>query len=138
MAQIDVSSALLSIMLYSSFTVQRRVQVVNTFGESTNPNTQSIPTGGVVNASTPADLERLPETERTNKSITIITNFQLRSVFSQSSGANQYLPDIVLWNGDSFVVKNLEDFSNYGPGFISAIAQSIDSVDAPATDITPS
>ena len=140
MAQIDLSNGpLASVMLCSTFTVLRRVQVVNTLGESTNPNTQSIPgVPGVVTSATPDDLARHPEIEMTSKAISITTSFPLRSVFSQSSGTNQYLPDIVIWNGSNFVVRAVDDYSTYGPGFINAIATGIDSVDSPPTSIVPS
>jgi hypothetical protein len=44
---------------------------------------------------------------------------------------DQTQPDEILWHGSTFVVHSMQDYSGYGRGFTSAIAISIDSVDAP-------
>ena len=38
----------------------------------------------------------------------------------------------VLWHGSNFVVRQVEDYSGFGRGFIVAVATSIDAINSPA------
>jgi hypothetical protein len=65
----------------------------------------------------------------TGKALTVITQYRLRGE-SESTGT-EFQPDLVVWHGDSFLVKHVEDWSAFGPGFILAVCISIDVVDTP-------
>ena len=54
----------------------------------------------------------------------LITAFRLRAQ-SQDS-----LPDLVSWRGDSYLVQTIEDYTNYGRGFVQAYCTSEDLQDA--------
>ena len=50
-----------------------------------------------------------------------------------------YAPDLVAWRGDLYVVKTVEDLTNWGPGFVEAECISVDLAEAPpGTLLTPS
>lgn len=125
--------ALTNPMMLDSFTVNRRQQSVNNFGESSTAVTPTTNVRGVVYPSDENDLRRLADIGYQAKAITVITRFALRGASETGSGAGevQYQPDVVVWNGDSFIVRLIEDMSNYGPGFVKALCSSMDSVDQP-------
>jgi hypothetical protein len=75
------------------------------------------------------DLKRYPEMDLTDKTITVTTMFPLRA--EAETAGTEFKPDLVVWNGNNFIVRHVEDWSNFGPGFVRAICTSIDLVDAP-------
>ena len=86
----------------------------------------------VVTATSPADLQRLPDYELMNKSISVYCpDFRLQGPVRNGNGVLQTQPDEIAWHGSTFVVISMMDYSGFGRGFTSAIAASIDSVDAP-------
>jgi hypothetical protein len=127
MPMLDFSRVLTNPTLIDSFSVIRRTEVVNDYGLSTvTPQTLSG-LYGVVYPSNENDLKRFPDLEIQSKALTVITQFALRGE-SQCQGT-EFQPDLVVWGGDNFLVRELEDWSRYGPGFILAICTSIDNVD---------
>ncbi len=44
-----------------------------------------------------------------------------------------YQPDIVKWKGDCFLVKSVDDYTQYGAGMVIAECVSQDFDDAPPT-----
>jgi hypothetical protein len=131
MPLINQSVALTNPMSMDQFAVVRRQQVVGNNGRATF-NTTNVPNlSGVVYPSTKNDLERFPNFQVAGKTITVITRYALRSE-SEASGTD-FAPDIVQWHGDNFLVKELEDWSAYGPGFVLAICSSTDLKDVPPT-----
>ena len=64
------------------------------------------------------------------KTIRVTTTFMLRGP-SKDVTMQNFQPDIVIWKGDSYVVRALDDFSQYGAGMVTAECSSIDYVDSP-------
>ncbi len=129
MPMIDITAALTSPMLADSFSVLRRTETVGANGRST-VTTQTI--AGLYGPVKPADandLKRYPDMDVTEKTITVTTMYALRG--ESDTAGTEYKPDVVVWNEDNFLVRHVEDFSNFGPGFVRAICTSIDLVDAP-------
>jgi hypothetical protein len=117
----DVSEAFDPSFL-DTFTIIRRVQIISQFGRVRLVEKRF--TGiGVVVASSPNDLQRVPEMQYMNKSITIYTQWKLQGP------APGMQPDEIIWHGSQFLVRSLDDYSGYGRGFITVICLSIDSVD---------
>ena len=90
----------------------------------------------VVTATGPDDLQRLPDYEMMNKSISVYCpDFRLqgpvRSAEDNTNNLNETQPDEIFWHGSMFVVISMQDYSGYGRGFTSAVCSSIDMVDAP-------
>jgi len=118
------------------FIVVRRKETVNTFGERTSGIERFYPTGQV----TPTGNNSLTREEAYQfgaKSIQVITRFLLHHI-ATDRGRVRYDPDIVIWRGDSFVVKSIDDYSEFGAGMIVAECASIDYVDqAPTPPLDP-
>ena len=126
----DVSDAILDPALSDSITVTQRPEVIDAHGRSTVPApvvTNNV--AAVVCAASPNDLERLPEEDRTGRNISVITQFRL--------GATRqgFKPDLITWpvgaGADSYVVKSVDPYPQFGPGFVQVIAGSIDLQDQP-------
>ena len=130
MALINVSAALTSPMLVSGFTVNRRTQTIGNNGRAIAATTAIPNVYGTIYPSTKNDLERFPDLQVTGKCISVISRFALRSEAETVDGT-EYSPDIIVWKGSNFLVKALEDWSSYGPGFVLAICTSINLVDPP-------
>ena len=105
-----------------SFTVICRAQRVSQFGRVQMVE-QRFTGYGVVVASSPNDLQRVPEMQYANKSISIYTQWKLQGP------APNMQPDEVVWHGSQFLVRALDDYSGYGRGWIMVICLSIDAVD---------
>jgi len=110
------------ISFLDSFLIIRRTQLITQFGR-----VQMIErryTGiGVVVAASPNDLQRVPEMQYHNKSITIYTQWRLQGP------APNMQPDEIIWHGSQYLVRTLDDYSGYGRGFITVTCLSIDAVD---------
>ena len=125
MAAFDMKDAVLIPEFMSSFGVQRREQNDSNYGRAQNTPIWTIQGIGVLTAASPNQLVRLPEEQHMSKTIEIITTFAIQG---PSEGI---CPDLIFWNGDTYVVQILDDWSNYGPGFVHVVCTSMDSVDEP-------
>jgi hypothetical protein len=121
----DFSEVVLDPMLAHTFNVNRRVQVVNNFGQVSYNTQTTYNVPGVVTAAGPNDLERLDDNQRMGRNLVIVTAFRLRGP------APGYQPDTIVWGGDTFVVKTVDPYPQFGSGFVQVIAGSIDSQDQP-------
>jgi galactose-6-phosphate isomerase len=128
MPTLDVSDAF-DASFFDDIVVIRRTQVVGNNGRAvlTEKATSTI---AVVTASSPDDLQRVPEVEYMNKAITIYTQYRLQGPAKDEAG-NETSPDLILWNDSAYVIVSLDDYSRYGRGFVSAVAVSQDAVDPP-------
>jgi hypothetical protein len=102
---------------------------VDNFGYAAFTSAVTNNVAGVVYPASPNERTAMADLTVTDKAIGVITTFALRSV-SEVSGT-EFLPDIVIWHGDNFLVRSLEDWTAYGSGFVLALCSSIDLVDAP-------
>jgi hypothetical protein len=127
---LDMRVALLNPYTVDYFSVIRRVEVVNSLGESVLTTTTTPGVAGVVVAAPPTSLDRQANLQVSPKWIDIVTQFRLYSE-SESSANTEYQPDIVVWNGNNYVVKTLGDYTGYGPGFVSAGCAIMDSQATP-------
>lgn len=78
-----------------------------------------IPFGGVVTSDKGKILNRDPIGEHATGSILICTRFTL---LDADTG---YTADIVSWNGKTYTVVRVYDYSTYGVGFVEAICELI-------------
>jgi hypothetical protein len=125
MVAFDLKDALLTPEFLDSFMVQRRSQAMNNYGRAQSLVLWTQPVLGVVTAASPNQLARLPEEQHQAKTIEIRTTFAIQG---PSEGVS---PDIIVWNNDNYIVQILDDWSNYGTGFVHVVCTSMDSVDAP-------
>lgn len=121
----DVTDAMLDPEVAESFTVHRRQESINTYGESV-VTTRNITVYGVVTSGSSDALARTPEGQHEPHLITVHSPLRL-----VSAAVNQQ-PDIVIWRNRSFVVTRTFDYSHYGRGFTAADCTSEDYLDSTA------
>lgn len=125
MPLLDVTQILTDPDLADSFAVKRRTQVIDAHGRTTTTD-QLIPgVIGVVTAISPSDLDRREDYQAMSRSISVVTKFHLRG---EVTG---YQPDIVVWKGDNYLVKHVNNYPHFGPGFMEAECSSMDKTDLP-------
>lgn len=130
MPLLNLSPVLASPMLQSTFTVLRRQQIVGNNGRASTQNTSVPGLTGIIYPSAKNELERFPNLQITGKALTVITSYPLRSAAETVDG-KEWSPDLVQWGGSNFIVRTLEDWSQYSTGFVLAICESITLVDSP-------
>ncbi len=117
------------------FTVLRRQEVVNSFGESTWSTARIMVTGSV-QPSGDQGLIREEGLDAQAKSIEVYTTYRLRGV-AKGPDAARWKPDIVVWNNNHFEVVNVDSFSSFGAGFVKAECTSVHYVDLPPANLPP-
>jgi galactose-6-phosphate isomerase len=131
MPEIDVTDVLLgSAVAGEEFLVQRRQEVVTQQGKGTVPNPLTFPAFGSVQPEGDNDMIREEDFDSQAHTIEVITPFRLRGDSTDAAG-NSFKGDIVIWKGNNYVVKRVEDYSSFGPGWVLASCTSEDFVDAP-------
>ena len=125
MATLDVSDIPGCIEFSDRFDVVRRAETITQSGRSSI--TQVIVAGilGTIYATGDNRLQRQADYELGNKTLTICTKYRLQMA------APKQQPDVVLYRGNQYLVSNVEDFSQYGDGFVVAECSSIKAIDAP-------
>lgn len=128
MALLDVSEVLTDPDFCDTFPVKRRSEVMGNNGRM-SVDTKDMEGVGVVCVASPSDLRRLPEDQRTGRAISVVTQFRLRA------SAPDYQPDLVGWQGDFYVVSDIQPYTHFGAGFVQAICTSMSAQDqAPVED----
>jgi galactose-6-phosphate isomerase len=124
MATLDVSWVPLEAEFADRFDVVRRPETISESGRSST--TQVTATAfGTVYPTGDNSLVRQADYELGRKTLTVVTPYRLQQA------APGYQPDVVLYRGNQYVVSALEDFSQYGAGFVVAQLSSISAIDAP-------
>lgn len=113
MPLLDVSEILLDPDFVDSLVCARQTQTVDNNGIATD-SAVSTPFYGVVTNDTGDLLMRLAEGSRVKGSITVHSRFLLQA------GSDGQDADIVTWNGRSYTVTNVGDWSRFGIGFTAA------------------
>lgn len=114
MPDLDVSDILLDPDFVEQITVNRIAQTTTTGGIVT-PTTTVFTPYAVVTQGSMRDLRREPDYELADAVITVHTRaFRL---IGPQPGLE---PDVVVWGGDSYVVKKSYNWSHYGAGFTAA------------------
>lgn len=133
MIGLDLSDALCDPLLLDTFSVTRRIETISPNGRPVTINSVKSGIFGTVCAASPTDLQRLGDYQVQGKTISIVTQYRLHGAVK--SGATSYQPDVVNWNGSNFLVILVDDYSQYGAGWMQAIATSKDNVDQSPVDI---
>jgi hypothetical protein len=136
MPQIDVTDILLDPFIAGeTFVVLRRLETVNSFGESVVLAESFNAIGSVVPMGDQS-LTREGAFEVQSKTIRVITATRLRGA-SKDGTKQSFQPDVILWRSDYFVVSSIDDYTRYGGGFNEAECRSIDHVDVPPMQLIP-
>ena len=127
MAFLDTTDVLLDPDFTDTFTVIRRQEVVGTNGRS-NVTQFTKSSFGVVTSAGRNELERVPDADTYKRIIVIITKFPLQGEVTLGNGIT-YKPDLVVWRGDNYLVKECDLYPQFGAGFVQAICTSEDIID---------
>lgn len=119
MALIDVSELLTDPDFVDPFTIARRTQVmVNGRATFTTAVTDG---SGSVQINAPEVLDRFPDAGRPDHWIRIYT---LTRLIAQDETAGTY-GDVITWRSRTYQVKAVDDWGNYGVGYVKALARLI-------------
>ena len=107
----NVSDAIMDPDLgYTAFTVQRTTYRHQ--NGSSVPSNQTFSAAGTIHPGTPEMIQLLPEEERHEEFIDIHTDFPL-SLGENSGGESYTTPDRITWNGKSWRVLKVRDWSAF-------------------------
>lgn len=129
---IDVTDVLQSIHIAGTrFSVLRRVEAISDLGIASYTWKTFTDVIGSVQPTSDQSLVREEGYGVSAKTLKVITPFRLHCIAKDESGTNSQ-PDIVVWKGDYYLVKSVDDYTQYGAGFVEAECSSID-----ASEIEP-
>lgn len=130
MPWIDVSDVVLDPTIAAeTVAVLRRSQTINNFGEGPIAVSTLSAIGSVVPVGSNS-LAREDAYSNQSKAIRFITAFRLRNM-AESADGSLWQPDIVQWKGGNYLVKSVDDYSQYGVGMIAAECVLFDFVPPP-------
>ena len=128
MAQIDVSELMTDPDFTDNFTVVRSAETVTSGGVAIRTGTDFQVTG-VVQPASGEDLVQLPELERANSAIVVYCGLRLMTAAAGQS------PDVVVWNGQNWIVSHVDPFGNWGLGYVRCICTLQDVVTTEGIDV---
>lgn len=134
MPELDVSDVASSIEFADFVSVIRRATSTNDYGEVVNASTTY---DRVVATVVPVgkNLRRDPDAQFTPNEINVVMQLRQPNVaggqLKLQGASDGFQPDIVVWNGDNYLVINTNDYSAFGGGQVEARCSSVDLGDQP-------
>jgi len=129
MPSLSVIKAVTNLRFQDKFTVYRRVETVTNQGLSTTVSTAIPNIYGVVTQEPGNALTQGADSEYQEDIIGIISRFQFQGPTDLNPETK---PDqILLADGNTYEVTNIQAFSRFGPGFCEITAGSIANLDKP-------
>ena len=96
---------------FTGFTVERTTY--RRQNGASVPSVQTLPASGCIHPGTPEMVQLLPEEERAEEFIAVYTDFPLS--LGENDGEVEYsVPDRILWNGETWRVVRVRDWSVFG------------------------
>lgn len=123
--RVDVAWVPQCLLFADAFQVVRRAEHVSQFGRAEIAPGGTTIAYGTLYPTGDNSLVRQADYEHSQKTMTIVTKFRLRM------SAPGYQPDIVLYRGSSYIVRNVRDYTQWGAGFVEAECTSLDAQPAP-------
>ena len=118
MPLVDVTELLSDPDFVEDFTVIRSTRTMDQHGRVVDlPGQYS--TYGSIQPTSGSTLMILPEAERVGAFITVVTMFPLIALSDTTA------PDRIIWHNKTYQVKLLNDWTDYGQGFVSAVCELI-------------
>ena len=108
-----------------SFSVIRRQEIVDSYGNVSTVNT-TFPAVGQITPIGDNSVIRDAAFIAMSNAIHVVTTFRLQG--PAGYGGETYQPDVIVWHGGNYIVKTLNELTNYGGGFVEADCMSIDLV----------
>lgn len=115
------------------FVVVRRRNVVNSYGEPAISE-QRFPAYGSIQPAGDNALAREDAHQSQGNSIIVVTTFRLRGAALDADQA-EYEPDLVLWQGQHYVVRNLKDWTRFGVGMVEAECTAFEYTPQPPPEV---
>jgi galactose-6-phosphate isomerase len=125
MATLDVSPIPGCIEFSARFDVIRRPETISQSGRSVTSQVTVPGLLGTIYPTADNSLVRQADYQTGRRTITVVTTYRLQQE------APGYQPDLVLYRGNQFLVREIKDFTVFGEGFIAAECSSIIAIDAP-------
>jgi hypothetical protein len=116
-------------MLLDTFNVVRRLETVNNSGESVQSLSATTGVNGVVKP-VGDRLDRRADEDSSKRTLRIFTRFALRGA-SRDDVPTDWKPDLVFWQGNNFIVKDVRPWGNYGVGYVAAECDSFEIISMP-------
>lgn len=119
MPLLDLSELMTDPTFVEAFTVIRATKATGDNGR-TKLTPQRIPNviGGVQPAGS-LDLQRLPEGSNLRGAVAVWTKY----ILTDGQLSEDLTADQIEWNGHLYTVMSVEDFSQFGEGFVKAVCQ---------------
>lgn len=133
MPLLDVSWVTRDPMLADAFDVLRRQDVVGSNGRTVPTVVESFyDVVGVVTQQDAGMLMRKEEGQIIPRRIFVATQFALRGASRDGPPLpDGFQPDLVVWNGTTYVVVDVMSYQRFGAGVTQATAESMAAVDVP-------
>jgi hypothetical protein len=129
MPDLDVSDVLLDPDFAEQLAIQRRTQTMVKGRPSMTTATISPAPWGAVIPQNDVPMQRGPNQQHLPRLLQVHTQFRLRGASKDPDTGADLPPDLIVWNGDTFIVNKVQDFSRFGAGFIQADCSSTDPTD---------
>lgn len=124
MPMLDVMDVLLDPDFCEELTIQRRQQGTDAKGRAALTVTTIDPKPfGVVEPVADQPMVRGPDQQNLPRLLSVHTPFRLRGPSRDGAGVD-FQPDLIIWNGDPYVVNKVQDYSHYGAGWVQADCSS--------------
>lgn len=133
---LDLSASINEPQFQTNFVVLRRQQIVDTHGQPQTVVIGRYQALGVITPTGSNSLVRADAYESQMETIQVITMYRLRPASKDAQGIT-WLPDYVLWSGSAYVVRTLNDFAQYGAGFMVAECIQVNYNDVPTPEFQP-
>lgn len=125
MPLIDTSELLVDPDFVEPVTVLRRMQLVSEQGRVSTQNQSFMNVIACVQPQSDEPMVRGTDSQLLPALISVHTKFRLRGI------SPNFQPDIVIWNGNQFVVNKVFNWSHFGLGYVMAECSSMDHLDEP-------
>lgn len=137
MPEIDVSNDVLldPFVAATRFMVVRRRSWTDINGIAQKSESRIAALGSVISPGN--ELDRQSDYQSQPAVISVITKFFLRVAALDNDGVN-WQPDLVVWQGNFYLVTKLDDYSQFNSGFVSAECTLFEYIPTPTSGNPPS
>jgi len=122
MALLDFSDVIESPEFTDEAVCIRRLQSIGDDGVATE-TIEEIPFEGIFTASGGNILNLVRDGAYVSGGLSITTMFELQDGAATLNGETTYLADEVKWQGNIYLVNNVQDYKNFGQGFYVVTCQ---------------
>lgn len=137
MPELDIASVVLlnPVIAATRFQIVRRRSWTDSNGQS-RISAQTV--WGIGSVTSPGNpLDRGDDYQSQPATIDVVTGSFLRVATLDDDGVN-WQPDLILWQGNHYLVNKVDDFSQFGAGFVAASCDLFEYQPTPPSGNAPS